>query len=151
MRLTFGFSVQCGQKNVKDAYHVVCRGCAAKDKKCEKCLESRVLDAKKAEIRTAKEGKPYSPPSVVEESEVEEVAEESEEEVAEHSEEGDTSEYDSELAEDLEELDLDCDEEDCEDEDFDSEDEFDSEDYDSEDYDSEDCDSEDCDSEDSEE
>lgn len=48
-------SVYCGQKGVKDAYHVICKACARKDRKCEKCLESRDLDGKKAEIRAAKE------------------------------------------------------------------------------------------------
>lgn len=48
--------MQCGQKAVKDAYHVICRGCAAKDGKCEKCLESRTLDGQKAAIRAAKDG-----------------------------------------------------------------------------------------------
>lgn len=49
--------VECGQKTIKDAYHVICRSCAAKGAKCEKCLESRKLDEKKAEVRAVKEGK----------------------------------------------------------------------------------------------
>ncbi len=53
-------SVQCGQKSIKDAYHVICHGCAVKQGKCEKCLECRTLDQQKAAHRATKEGKPPS-------------------------------------------------------------------------------------------
>ena len=31
--------VRCGEKTVKEAYHVICRPCGAKNKTCAKCLQ----------------------------------------------------------------------------------------------------------------
>lgn len=44
---------RCDGKAVKDAYHVICNGCAGKGNVCAKCLESRELDAGKAVLAAA--------------------------------------------------------------------------------------------------
>ena len=86
--------VECGQKTIKDAYHVICRSCAAKGSKCEKCLESRKLDEKKAEVRAVKEGRS------VEEVTAAVLADEPEQEDAEGSSHGDDQSDFSEEGED---------------------------------------------------
>ena len=33
-------SVQCGEKSIREAYHVICRSCASGKRICSKCLQS---------------------------------------------------------------------------------------------------------------
>lgn len=45
--------VRCQQKSIKDAYHVICKPCAEKDKVCAKCLEAKEIV--KSNVPTAEE------------------------------------------------------------------------------------------------
>ncbi|KAI8594725.1 hypothetical protein EDD21DRAFT_421378, partial [Dissophora ornata] len=45
--------VNCEQKAIKDAYHVICNNCAGEKNVCAKCLESR--DIVPTNIKTEKE------------------------------------------------------------------------------------------------
>lgn len=47
------FSVNCEQKAIKDAYHVMCNNCAGEKNVCAKCLESREIVP--TNIKTEKE------------------------------------------------------------------------------------------------
>ncbi|KAI8099898.1 uncharacterized protein BX664DRAFT_322351 [Halteromyces radiatus] len=43
----------CEQKNIKEAYHVLCNNCASQKKVCAKCLESKEIITEKEEIKSA--------------------------------------------------------------------------------------------------
>ncbi|ORZ18678.1 hypothetical protein BCR42DRAFT_372226 [Absidia repens] len=45
--------VGCEQKNIKEAYHVLCNNCATEKKVCGKCLESKEIITDKEEIKSA--------------------------------------------------------------------------------------------------
>ncbi|CAO3598959.1 unnamed protein product [Absidia cylindrospora] len=45
--------VGCEQKNIKEAYHVLCNNCATEKKVCGKCLETKEIITDKEEIKSA--------------------------------------------------------------------------------------------------
>jgi len=168
--------VGCGGKDVKEAYHVICRGCAQKEGKCEKCRESRSLDRQKMAAMqkvgiipgnpgkgtAGKEGETSegliadnedgnSGDSLAEDLEDLDISDDEEENSLMDSESDEEDDSDSHVYDSEDDLDSDEEEEEEEEgsDNFDSDEEDDDE-YDSDDYDSEDYDSEDFDSVDSE-